>query len=283
MATALLGGIIVGGTRLLVNFQQGASKTIARGQDEDIRIMIRNRLSCRETLKREKATCELGQGVAGYDHAGNKIVEDGNQLLDIDGSKIRIVCWKDNDSGAYLMQVRFWGEDEQVSTSTGKNLFQIPLSCRGGCAPDEWGDPHTLSGGLPSESRRAHRIVDFINQHAGECEQPPLPVGTRAIRRSNAGSGWDDSEITNFDLLTLRQVCNTIGYDNYVSSKCRDGDSSHGGGTGKCNYNNPTPDDDTIHHWDGTKYVSTDSSISSRSEYKSNNTWITEITCSGKR
>ena len=139
MATALLGGIIVGGTRLLANFQQGASKAISLGQNEDIRTMIRNRLNCRETINQEKATCELGRGVSGYDHAGNRIIEDGERGMEINGSRIRIDCQRDKDSGVYLMQVRLWEKGENVSADTGKPLFRIPLSCRGGCAPNEWG------------------------------------------------------------------------------------------------------------------------------------------------
>jgi hypothetical protein len=102
----------------------------------------------------------------------------------------------------------------------------------------------------------------------------PFARPTRdAIVRSDAAS-WSNGGTTDTgtqDLATLSRVCRILGYRDYVSSTCRDGERSGRYPRGKCNFH--SPGDNIVWRFKNNTFVAESANP------KYGKTWIASITC----
>jgi hypothetical protein len=102
----------------------------------------------------------------------------------------------------------------------------------------------------------------------------PFSRPTRdALVRSDSAS-WTDAGTTDRgvqDLATLSRVCRILGYRDYVSSTCRDGERSGRYPGGKCNFH--SPGDNVLWRFKSNTFAAEGASS------KYGKTWIASITC----
>jgi hypothetical protein len=107
---------------------------------------------------------------------------------------------------------------------------------------------------------------------------PPTEGVGSALVRSDGGTwsdtGRDQGTGINEHLSTLQTVCRVLGYRDYVSSTCRDGERSARYPNGKCNYHSAS--DNYLWRYTGVDFVRELASP------KHTKTWIASISCQHK-
>lgn len=139
---------------------------------------------------------------------------------------------------------------------------------RGGPVPCFNDGPYTLQSG------NAGALADAVRDRAAELGIA-IPGSGIPIRRSTNASGgsfrWTNLGVE--QLTTLTEVCRILGYQEYVSSDCYDGERSGTYPNGKCNYHSTG---DNFHvSFDGATWHVID--MGSGDKYTT--TWLTSITC----
>jgi hypothetical protein len=94
----------------------------------------------------------------------------------------------------------------------------------------------------------------------------------RSDRASWSNTGRTDTGVQ--DITTLSRVCRILGYRDYVSSTCRDGERSSRYPNGKCNYH--SPENNVLWRFRNNTFVAESATP------KYGKTWIATITCVNK-
>ena len=294
ISSAAVAGVILGSMHIIDNHNKAASKIVKRDEKEEIRDFIRKTIDCDETIKAEKTVCEEdpdGKEIRAYDENSNPVITASNVLegKQLGDQVLSIYCWKHPSFNIYHINAKIRGANERASDKPF--LFNLPITCKSTAecsATASWPDPATLAP-VPVGSGGAWALTNRVRSISSVC-YPSSPAPIENIRRTYGGTHthhnrWPVASQGTEDLVTLTYVCNLIGYENYVSSDCHDGERSGRYPSGKCNFNNPTPGSNIFTYWDGAAWIQIHSGLpgESRHSFKYGYTWLTSITCSGKK
>jgi hypothetical protein len=276
VAVGLFTVLIVAVLSFLESYQKTTLRSVELGEENDLRNYLRRRLDCDATVQRERALCtSTGGPIQGYDANNAAVVADAAAGMTF-AHRLNFKLKCREDDVAYTISATV------TRNGRSKELFDVPITCQKqqqpqqpqqpqpqpqGCPPIGTTDPFTLTGG-------PHFIKHVVHDAARRCGEP-IPMVE--FRRSTGGSGsrktW--TNLGSDDRQTLTKICNLIGYNNYVRSNCYDMERSRRYPSGKCNWH--SPGDNKLQYFNGTNWVV------QRNPPKYGWTWVSSITCSGRR
>lgn len=139
--------------------------------------------------------------------------------------------------------------------------------------PDN-GEVYTLAGpnGIGNPELVRATVARLITQKKLPLTVPWRQAGSALLRSTNAyWPPFGGPDTGTEELVTLTEVCNILGYRDYISSTCRDSERSHHYPQGKCNYH--SPGNNSL--W---RYINSNFAIENATP-KYGKTWIATITC----
>jgi|GEM_PF-2893745 len=259
VAAALMPGLVFGAMQIFKIYGDSGLKARQLGIKEDARNFVRMNLDCKETARRELATCKTGGYIRGYNAAGYALSTSASEGQNFDGTKVRIHCSNDGVSLNIQPEIKIKGSNNFES------LDGVPITCKI-CGVDVASLPATFPPAPIAAG--PHRLLSYINNKMVECGEPGIP-GNSILHSTGAGSqrGKDKPFIIGtVSVPTMEKVCNMLGFRTYVSSSCVENDHRDY----RCNYTSPG-DNDHI-YWNGSRWVST----GNPSYWMS---WLSQITC----
>jgi len=239
----------------------GVMKAEQLGENEDLRSWVRGAFDCSATVRRERATCTAGGFIQGYDKNNNPIISNASAGHFFGANRDINLKLKCVDNG-----VDYTVNAYATRGSVQKELFEVPISCLK-CSGVGTTDPYTFTGG-------PHNLKNAVVAAALECgDVIPNFEFRRSYGATGGGNRWTADGT--YDLPTLQKVCDYLGYTTYVSSTCHDWERSGRYPSGKCNWH--SPGNNELQWFDGTSWSVT------RGPPKYQWTWISQITCSGRK
>jgi hypothetical protein len=267
VTTGLVAILIVAATKMMERYNDNTFQSIAAGGEEDLRNYVRESLDCTETLRKEKSICDAGGFIRGFRKNSTALSKNVKSGIRFPRSTVKLFCRKDDWGYSISGTVKHRG------STTERELFELPLVCSvGNCVADpSLPDPYVLNIG-----DSAGELAKAVSAAAAKCgiNMPKFPI-RKSFTSAGQGNKW--TSYGTDDLTTLKQACWLLGYDNYVSSTCLDGQRKGKYRFGKCHWD--SPHDNYDQYYDGTNWQIID--LTRKDKYSS--IWTSSLTCSGKR